>query len=119
MSSARMMTAKTGADAAGCRLLPWDSEFFGRRIARVEPPAILHEAGIASAWLRDNRIECVYLLADASDQTTIDAAVSQGFNLVDVRVTLEASGAPTAAGPRSAPAGISGASAGEQARVVT
>jgi dTDP-4-amino-4,6-dideoxy-D-galactose acyltransferase len=74
----------------GCRFIEWDSEFFGRRIARIDP-AYIAVVGMAAAeaWCADHQIECAYLLADAVDQSTCDAAQAHGFRLVDVRVTLE------------------------------
>jgi dTDP-4-amino-4,6-dideoxy-D-galactose acyltransferase len=76
--------------AIGCRLLEWDSTFFGLRIARVEPVAVHGEAGnLVDAWCGLNQIDCVYLLADAGDQPTIDAAEAAGFKLVDIRLTLD------------------------------
>ena len=80
----------------GCRLLDWDSEFFGFRIARVEPSAL--RDGAASAvdeWCASHGVACAYLLAGADDQATCDVVQSSGFRLVDVRVTLESVGAPS------------------------
>ena len=79
------------AHEPGCHIVEWDSEFFGRRIARIDPAhAAVVGMAAADAWCADHRIDCVYLLADANDQSTCDNAQAHGFRLVDVRVTLEA-----------------------------
>jgi RimJ/RimL family protein N-acetyltransferase len=73
-----------------CEYLDWDSEFFGRRIARVNAPR-LTEKSIADvdAWCSAHRIECLYFLADSADRPTARLAQENGFRLVDVRITLE------------------------------
>src|ERR1700751_124213 len=72
-----------------CEYLDWDSEFFGRRIARVTAPR-LTEKLIADidAWCSAHRIECLYFLADSTDRLTTRLAQENGFLLMDVRVTL-------------------------------
>ena len=74
-----------------CEYLKWDSEFFGLRIARV-PVMHLNEklaAGVCR-WCACEKIDCLYFLADSSDQETVALAQEQGFRLVDVRITFEA-----------------------------
>ena len=72
-----------------CLFLEWDSEFFGRRIARVTAsPFTAFEAGEVLAWARAERIDCLYLLVDAGDAVGIRSAEVAGFRLVDLRVTL-------------------------------
>lgn len=92
------------------RLLDWDSEFFGRRIVRLDvadfdPQAVAQ----TEAWCRQQRVECAYLLVAVDDQPGIDGARAHGFRLVDVRVTLEA--VVLAAG--AAPASVRVAAAGD------
>ncbi len=73
-----------------CRFLEWDSEFFGRRIARVTAsPLSDSEARQVLAWARAQRIDCLYLLVDADDPVSIRSAEDSGFRLVDVRLTLQ------------------------------
>ena len=73
-----------------CELLEWDSQFFGRRIARFKG-ALLGEPDIANirSWCEENRIDCLYFLADSTDMQTSRLAENNSFNLVDIRVTLE------------------------------
>lgn len=75
---------------AFCSYLEWDSNFFGCRIARLEcerlDRATLNEALV---WCRNNRIDCLYFLADADHAATMRLAESDGFQLTDVRVTFE------------------------------
>jgi dTDP-4-amino-4,6-dideoxy-D-galactose acyltransferase len=74
---------------ASCRYLDWDSEFFGARIARFEDNRLTPDtAARALAWCRENRIECLYLLTDATHAETSIIADQAGFRLVDVRMTL-------------------------------
>lgn len=73
-----------------CEFLEWDTAFFGRRIAR----ATLHRldestAAAVKAWCIENRIECLYFLADADDPATAHIAESTGMHLQDIRVTFE------------------------------
>lgn len=94
------------------RILDWDSEFFGLRIAHLQPAAIA-AANLAEteAWCRREGVQCAYLLAEAGDQGTHDAAAGCGFRLVDVRVKLAAE---VGAEPDTAPvAGVRLVSAGD------
>lgn len=74
---------------APCELLEWDSDFFGKRIARVVRRVADAEA-VAEilAWREREAIDCLYLLVQASDDTAIRLAETMGFHLVDLRVTL-------------------------------
>jgi dTDP-4-amino-4,6-dideoxy-D-galactose acyltransferase len=72
-----------------CQLLDWDSRFFGRRIARVTPGRLTQaEMPVITDWCRANKIDCLYLLADADDYETVCQASRNGFYLVDVRITF-------------------------------
>lgn len=68
-------------------LLPWDSEFFGFRIGRLNSrrltPASLQQA---LTWAADQRLRCVYFLADASCADTLACAHEGRFKFIDVRV---------------------------------
>ena len=73
-----------------CELLPWDSEFFGCRIARVCGDTLRQEPALQiDGWCRSNRIRGLYFLARADDPGTIQTAEQHGFGLVDIRVTFE------------------------------
>jgi dTDP-4-amino-4,6-dideoxy-D-galactose acyltransferase len=79
-----------------CEFLPWDSDFFGVRIGRVRGCRLTAARGAdIAAWTDTHRIDCVYFLADADHPTTLRTASRQGFDLVDLRVTLAAVAAPT------------------------
>jgi dTDP-4-amino-4,6-dideoxy-D-galactose acyltransferase len=76
-------------DLSLCRFLEWDSDFFGYRIARLQESRLTEESLTrALAWCRNQRIDCLYFLADP-DPVTIELAEAARFRLVDVRVTLE------------------------------
>jgi dTDP-4-amino-4,6-dideoxy-D-galactose acyltransferase len=71
-------------------LLAWDTEFWGRRIARVEGDTLTdHEAARVGDWARRSAVDCVYFLARSDDAGTAHAAERAGFQLMDVRVQLE------------------------------
>jgi dTDP-4-amino-4,6-dideoxy-D-galactose acyltransferase len=104
--------APEAAAAAPCRLLAWDSEHFGLRIARLttgRPTG--DDLARALAWCRGEAIDCLYLLADAADPTSIRCAEAAGFGLVDVRVTLEHSLGPSGGPPATAGIAIRSAAA--------
>ena len=72
-----------------CELLQWDTEHFGLRIGRVRD----HRLGAnrlreVLSWATDERIDCLYLLADGTDADTHRLAQAHGFRFVDVRLTL-------------------------------
>ena len=72
-----------------CTYLDWDSEFFGKRVARLNRsrlvPSSLSEV---LAWCAGHRIDCLYFLADADDAETRRLAEQDNFLEVDVRLTL-------------------------------
>lgn len=72
-----------------CTFLEWDSRFFGHRIARVESQRL--DADLVSqiaGWSRDNKIDCLYFLADGSDSNTIVCAEQWNAHFTDIRVTM-------------------------------
>ncbi|MGB8370776.1 MAG: GNAT family N-acetyltransferase [Limisphaerales bacterium] len=77
-------------NSAPCELLPWDTEFFRCRIARVCGDTLKREqAAQINEWSRSNRIRGLYFLSRADDPVTIQTAGQHGFGLVDIRVTFE------------------------------
>jgi len=78
------------SDSSPCSFLEWDSNFFGRRIARVESHRLNAElVARISEWCRENTIDCLYLLADADDSQTVVCAEEWKAHFVDIRVTME------------------------------
>lgn len=70
--------------------LPWDSEFFGVKIARLTVSRLTHAmAEEALAWSEENDVDCLYFLSDADDAETVTAAEDLNFRLVDIRLTLD------------------------------
>jgi len=65
------------------RILEWDSEFWGVRIAQISNVD-------ADRWARDNDVACAYLLVPAADPEQAHHAESAGYRLMDVRVELDA-----------------------------
>jgi dTDP-4-amino-4,6-dideoxy-D-galactose acyltransferase len=73
-----------------CQFLQWDTDFFGYRIARVQGGRLTPEsAAQILEWGQQNGIQCLYFQAEADDPQTIRLAEAHGFNLVEVRLTLE------------------------------
>jgi dTDP-4-amino-4,6-dideoxy-D-galactose acyltransferase len=71
-----------------CKALEWDSDFFGRRIARYCGDSLTEEtADTALDWCRSHNIDCLYLLLRVDPES---AAVADrlGFVHTDTRVTL-------------------------------
>ena len=78
------------ANAPLCSYLDWDSNFFERRIARLNASR-LYPQNVQQAlqWCEQNRIDCLYFLADSDDPQTTRLAEENRFQFVDVRVTYE------------------------------
>jgi len=78
--------------AAGeiCTYLEWDSNFFDRRIARLNHSR-LDELVVAETldWCAAHRIDCLYFLAESDHAPTPPLAEHNDFLLTDVRVTFE------------------------------
>jgi dTDP-4-amino-4,6-dideoxy-D-galactose acyltransferase len=75
-----------------CKLLEWDSDFFGARIARVEN----HHLSVESIdhilqWCGENRMDCLYFLCAPDDDESVTIAENAGFHLVDIRIELSCS----------------------------
>lgn len=73
-----------------CQFLPWDSDFFQRRIARVRHES-LNERSVEQvlAWCAAERIDLLYLLVNAGDLETVRLAEQRQFRLMDIRLTLK------------------------------
>lgn len=83
------MTSPTERDPI-CTYLEWDSNFFEKRIARLNRSRLDDATAAESqAWCNQNRIDCLYFLADADHPETPRLAANHDFLLVDIRMTLE------------------------------
>ena len=72
-----------------CAFLPWDSAFFGFKIARLTPNRMTPDSiSTAFEWCRLNEIDCLYFLAESDHRETVRVAEASGFQFVDIRVTL-------------------------------
>lgn len=71
------------------RFLPWDSSFFGHRIARVVRP-VLEDADLSllNQWSLQEKIDCLYFLSSETGGPSLWPAQNYGFRLIDLRVTL-------------------------------
>ena len=90
-----MLSATLPPMTSPADLLAWDTEFFGVRVARARAgrssPA---ELQVLLAWCRDQGVELLYLLADASSTGTTLELERNGFHLMDIRLTLRFRGRP-------------------------
>ncbi len=77
-------------NSASCEFLPWDTEFFRCRIARVCGDTLKQEQAVQiDDWSRNHCIRGLYFLSRVDDIATIQTAEKHGFGLVDIRVTFE------------------------------
>ncbi len=73
-----------------CEFLPWDSEFFDRRIARVNGNRLTTAQSLAAIeWGNANAIDCLYFLADSDHPETNQVAEDHGFRFRDIRVAFD------------------------------
>jgi dTDP-4-amino-4,6-dideoxygalactose transaminase len=73
-----------------CELLPWDSKFFGIRIARVRADVLTPEScGAIERWCGANEVRCLYFTARSDDARTVALAEAHGYHLADIRMTFE------------------------------
>lgn len=76
-------------EAVACRVLDWDSSYWGFPIGQVEASRLNPaQAAAARQWSLEHGVRCLYLLADAGDAETALAVQDAGFRYVDTRVTL-------------------------------
>jgi dTDP-4-amino-4,6-dideoxy-D-galactose acyltransferase len=74
-----------------CRLLEWDSKFFGKQIATLGSARLEREQMDAALdWCRSHSIDCLYLLSQVDDSTTARLAAENGFDMVDIRMSFDA-----------------------------
>ncbi len=73
-----------------CRILEWDSEFFGSSIATLVPGPLTEE-GLARVveWCRAERVDCLYALSNSDDAGGIHLLEDAGARVVDVRMTFD------------------------------
>ena len=82
------MNSSTKRDPV-CTYLEWDSQFFQRRIARLNRHRLDHATMTECAhWCRHHRIDCLYFLADSNNLETPRLAEANDFHLTDIRMTL-------------------------------
>lgn len=83
-----------------CKLLAFDSEVFGLRIARYCATGLdSHSAAEIDRWCGANDIACVFVFVDGNDHRAVEIAERCGYHLADVRLTFEQSVESTPATP--------------------
>ncbi|MFM7108744.1 MAG: GNAT family N-acetyltransferase [Planctomycetaceae bacterium] len=74
---------------AACTPLPWDSQFWGFAVARLDAETLSSSAlDQADAWCAAHGIRCLYVRVGGSDPRTLAAAEAGGCRFVDVRMEL-------------------------------
>lgn len=77
-------------DQSPCKVLEWDTDFFGIRVAKVFASSLNPElVRRIDNWCHRNQVKCLYFLACADDALTSRTAEDNGFRLVDVKITLK------------------------------
>jgi ribosomal protein S18 acetylase RimI-like enzyme len=76
------------AGAQPWSVLPWDSEFFGMRVARIDGTVDAAQLAAGDGWCRRREVKVAYLQLPIDRSSTIRAAEQLGFSFVDVRVVL-------------------------------
>lgn len=75
-----------------CRVLDWDSAFFGVRIASATIPRSDDASWRAVLdWADEHSIDCLYVLTDAADAESTRRIEAAGGAVVDERVTFQRS----------------------------
>jgi dTDP-4-amino-4,6-dideoxy-D-galactose acyltransferase len=73
-------------------ILPWDTNFFGFRVARVRGEQLTEaSADQIDAWCGEQDVRCLYFLCDAAQFAITSTAEQHGFHFVDLRMTLDMS----------------------------
>jgi dTDP-4-amino-4,6-dideoxy-D-galactose acyltransferase len=81
------MTWDAEGGRALCRVLDWDTKFFGFRFGRVIPSLLsANDIESVSDWCRRESIRCLYFLCNSEDDPSWLLAERAGFHLVDVRL---------------------------------
>ncbi|MEK7833900.1 MAG: GNAT family N-acetyltransferase [Acidobacteriota bacterium] len=72
-----------------CCILEWDSNFFGRRISRIETDRLTSQSlDEILRWSQEQGIDCLYFLCSPDNDGSVALAESAGFHLVDIRIEL-------------------------------
>jgi ribosomal protein S18 acetylase RimI-like enzyme len=73
-----------------CKILEWDTQFWGFTIGTVVGDSLTPErVRSIDMWARQHNVRCVYLLARSTDTITQELAGAALFDLVDTRRTFE------------------------------
>ena len=75
-----------------CSRLPWDSNFWGFEVARLNRSKITPDDARSSIqWCETNKVRCLYFAADGTNAETLSTAAREGFAYVDTRIDLQIS----------------------------
>ena len=101
-------------DASPCAFLEWDTDFFGFRIGRATVERLtIERARTIMSWSKNERIRCLYFLADSDSPDTIRLLENNRFRFQDIRLTMTRHGLPEDATTKKREHGIRPARAPE------
>ena len=73
-----------------CNYLEWDSQFFGLNIARcLQTTLNPGQMPLVLEWCNEKQIDCLYFLGESDAPQTVRLVENHGFQLVDIRLTLD------------------------------
>ncbi len=71
-------------------MLPWDTEFFGCRVARTTIERLDESSMVAiDAWCSDHKVDCLYTLVKGDNFAGVHAVENAGFHLMGLRVEMQ------------------------------
>jgi GNAT superfamily N-acetyltransferase len=69
-------------------ILPFDSDFFGKKIGKLDFTKNRYDLKSVEAWAIENCLDCMYVLVDEQDSKAIDLIDSTSARYIDGRLTL-------------------------------
>lgn len=82
------LQSSRGGPGDVCRLLDWDSAFFGFPIASVVGSELTAPGAEAiERWAAEWGVRCLYFFADPNSADSVRVAEDHGYRLTDIRVT--------------------------------
>lgn len=84
------VTKLTNYYSINCKKLDWDTKHFGINTGRVNTNKLnQNKMTDVLNWSKENKIKCLYFLADFNDSETAKLAEDNNFRFIDLRVTYK------------------------------
>jgi dTDP-4-amino-4,6-dideoxy-D-galactose acyltransferase len=98
-----------------CCLLPWDSQFWGYPVARLNATTLTPDAvEQIREWCQERAVRCLYFAACGTCAATLSLASEEQFRFVDLRVELACPATGYLAAPGRPSAGVRRAKPGDR-----